>query len=470
MLGAEVIVPIQLVPGIPILAAMGALSTLLVNRNVSVFHDGLRPLMPSLRSGEMTRPQVSKISFRLALAFIWAFGLPYSVGFVIPLIYLVYIATDYIGVRLPAVYDRRWWQGRTNLLGVTGSLVLGALWGAAVALLLHYVAVGMNNLPVPMAVGTALFTAPVAQAFFLFPVLTTAYHFGFRPAMAAFGVATLFWFVASQFAWALPSVWAFGAALLVMTVLLVREARTSGSAAGQLPAGWLTPAEGDEDAPSWAAAADADEDESEDALFRDNVRRIKGNLPLIALLAGLSGAAYHWGVVAMDPLSSHLYAAGFVLPAAMVMLMWAFAFIPMKFTTAVVTGTMATGTFLEPVVAMVTPNVWAAAVGVALLRVVEVFLLLAVIGWIERWPSIREVADVMRTAIFQVMEIGFLVGGALAAAAWAGPWGVAVVVGAWFLNSRAKSPVMPMSLGAIAALGVGVVVNLLAVLGLHLNL
>ena len=76
----------------------------------------------------------------------------------------------------------------------------------------------------------------------------------------------------------------------------------------------------------------------------------------------------------------------------------------------------------------------------------------------------------MRTAIFQVMEIGFLVGGALAAAAWAGPWGVAVVVGAWFLNSRAKSPVMPMSLGAIAALGVGVVVNLLAVLGLHLNL
>lgn len=468
MLGADVIVPITLVPGVPILAAMGALSTVLVNRDVSVFHDGLRPLMPSLRSGEMTRQQVAKISFTLALAFIWAFGLPYSVGFVIPLIYLVYIATDYIGVRLPAVYDRRWWQGRTNLLGVGGSLVLGALWGAGVALLLHYLAVGMDNLPVPMAAGTALFTAPVAQAFFLFPVLTTAYHFGFRPALVAFGAATLAWFVASQFGWALPSVWAFGVALLVMTVLLVREARSSGSSAGQVPAAWLTVDEDDEGAPSWAAAADSD-DESEDALFRDNVRRIKRNLPLIALLAALGGAAYHWGVVAMDPLSSHLYATGFVVPAAAVMLMWAFAFIPMKFTTAVVTGTMATGTFLEPVVAMVMPNVWAAAIGVAVLRVVEVFLLLAVIGWIERWPSIREVADVMRTAIFQVMEIGFLIGGALAAAAWAGTWGVSVVVAAWFLNIRAKSPVMPMSLGAIAALGVGVVVNLMAVLGLHLH-
>jgi hypothetical protein len=170
----------------------------------------------------------------------------------------------------------------------------------------------------------------------------------------------------------------------------------------------------------------------------------------------------------MDPFSAHLYALGLAIPAAAVMLMWAFAFIPMKFTTAVVTGTMATGTFLEPVVALLMPNPWIAAFAVAVLRVVEVYSLLRVVGWIERFPSIREVADVMRTAIFQVMEIGFLVGGALAAAAWAGTWGVAAVVAAWFINIRLKSPVMPMSLGAIAALGVGVVVNFMALLGLHL--
>jgi hypothetical protein len=157
-----------------------------------------------------------------------------------------------------------------------------------------------------------------------------------------------------------------------------------------------------------------------------------------------------------------------VVPAALVMLMWAFAFIPMKFTTAVVTGTMATGTFLEPVVALLLPNPWVAAAAVAVLRVVEVFSLLMVIGWIERWPNIREVADVMRTAIFQTMEIGFLVGGALAAFAWAGQWGVAAVVAAWFFNVKAKAPVMPMSLGAIAALGVGVVVNVMAAVGLNL--
>lgn len=461
MLGSAVTLPIPLLPAALLFGAMGGLSAVLVNRGVSVFHDGLRPLMPSLRSGEMTRPQVAKISFSLALAFIWAFGLPYSVGFVIPLIYLVYIATDYIGVRFPATFDQRWYQSGVNRKGVAGSLVVGALWGAGVAVVLHYLAVGMNNLPVPLAQGTQLFTAPVLEAFFLFPVLTIAYHYGVRAAGVGFALSTIAWFVASQFDWPLPSMWAFGVALLVMLVLLVRESRNAGAADSQIPASWLVE---DDDAPDWAAEGE----EAEDAGFADNVKRIKRGLPLIVVLAALGGAAYNWGLIAMDPFSAHLYALGLAIPAAAVMLMWAFAFIPMKFTTAVVTGTMATGTFLEPVVALLMPNPWIAAIAVAILRVVEVYSLLRVVGWIERFPSIREVADVMRTAIFQVMEIGFLVGGALAAAAWAGTWGVAAVVAAWFVNIRMKSPVMPMSLGAIAALGVGVVVNVMALIGLHL--
>lgn len=463
MLGSEVTLPIPLLPAVPLFAAMGALSTVLVNRNVSVWHDGLRPIMPSLRSGEMSRPEVAKISFSLALAFIWAFGLPYSLGFVIPLMYLVYIATDWIGVSLPADYGQRWWQGRTNAIGVGSSLVLGAAWGAGVALCLHYLARGMDDLPVPLAEGTRLFTEPVVQAFFLFPVLTIAYHYGLKAGVWAFGLSTLAWFAASEAELTRPSVWAFGAALLVMIVLLVCESRKAGSANDQVPASWLHD-DSDEDTPGWAT----DDAGDESAMFAENVRRIRRNLPLIVVLAALGGAALNAGVAAMDPFSAHLYAVNLVIPAALVMLMWAFAFIPMKFTTAVVTGTMATGTFLEPVVALLMPNPWVAAVAVGLLRVVEVFSLLLVIGWIERWPNIREVADVMRTAIFQTMEIGFLVGGALAAAAWAGEWGVAAVVGAWFLNVKAKTPVMPMSLGAISALAVGVVVNVMAAVGLNL--
>jgi hypothetical protein len=68
-----------------------------------------------------------------------------------------------------------------------------------------------------------------------------------------------------------------------------------------------------------------------------------------------------------------------------------------------------------------------------------------------------------------VVEIGFLIGGALAAFQWAGELGFAAVIGAWWVNSRANSPVMPMSIGPTAALAVGVVANVLHVVGVPLT-
>jgi hypothetical protein len=150
------------------------------------------------------------------------------------------------------------------------------------------------------------------------------------------------------------------------------------------------------------------------------------------------------------------------------MAVWAFSYIPMKFTTATMTGCMATGTFLEVVVALLMPNPWIAAIACGGLRLVELLALRSVVGLVERLPQIRTLADVVRTAIFQVMEIGCLIGGALAASHLAGAWGVGIVIGAWFLNARRSNPVMPMSVGVIAALCVGLFVNALALVGLAL--
>ena len=173
--------------------------------------------------------------------------------------------------------------------------------------------------------------------------------------------------------------------------------------------------------------------------------------------------------MASDPISGALYLQGQVVPAALAAAAWFLAFSPMKYTTAVMTGVwILTGTSLEPSIAMLMPNPWAAAGAVAVFRVLEVLSLLWFFKVMDRFPPIREVADIMRTAIFQVMEIGFLIGGALAAAAFAGGWGVAAVIAAWFINARSNSPVMPMSVGAVTAIGVGIVANLLALAGISL--
>jgi hypothetical protein len=450
MLEQSTIVPAPFTLSIVLFALIGALSAALANRGVSVFHDGLRPVMRSYRLGELPRREVSRTSFNLAWGFLWAFGLPYSVGFIIPLAYVIFMATDWIGVTVPTNYRKRWYQSGA-LQGVASSLALGALWGAGTFALLRLVTEAMHRAPVEMAEPVQLFAEPVTGAFFLFAVLTIAYHYGYRRAAVVL--------VASAVAWAggltadvgYPSVWAFAVAVAFLLVFVVMEARRSSSQ--QSP-----------DVFAWAVEEDDEDDE--DDLFVENVRRIRRNLVPLVLLSALMGAAYNAMVFTNDPIAGLLYQSGLAVPAAIVAFAWAFAFTPMKLTTAVVTGTMATHTFIELGVAVLMPNPLVAALAVGVLRVVEVMSLLAVVRGLERFPTVREVADVMRTAIFHVMEIGFLIGGALAAARFAGEWGVAIVIAVWFLNSRKEYPIMPISVGAYAALAVGVVANIMAAFGL----
>jgi hypothetical protein len=458
-LGYHVTFPLPLIPAVALYAGIGGLSAVLANRGLSIFHDGLRPTIPAVRSGEISRHQISRTSFTLAWGFFWAFGIPYTLGFVIPLVYMIFMLTDWIGVSAPADHSVRWYRSNVAIRGVAQALVVGALYGAVTAVALHFVAIGMRHLPVQMANPAALITAPGLGAFFLFAVLTSAYHFGMRPGLVGAAAASLTWFVASGLGLAQPPSWALGAAFIVLLAQLVRQIRSRHCehAAAAMP--------------SWALEADQVEEESEDerAFLRQQVRRIWGGIVPIVVLSALVGAAYNWGLLATEPIAGGLYAAGLAVPAFLVMLAWMFAFVPMKFTTAAMTGCMATGTFLDAGIAVLMPNPLVAALAVGALRILEVAALLPVVRLLEQFPSIREVADVMRTAIFHVMEIGFLAGGAIVAMHFAGTWGAALVVGMWWLNSRVNSPIMPMSVGAIGALLAGGMANILHIFGVVLH-
>lgn len=450
-LGHAVEFPGPWLPSVLLFSAIGALSAVLAHVGISVFHDGLRPVMRAYRTGEISQKEVSKTSFNLGWGFLWAFGIPYSVGFVIPLVYMIFMATDWIGVTVRRPLSRRSRFDKDVWRGIVITALLGGAWGCAAAVLLRLVTWAMDHVPVNMAIPVQLFAAPVAGAYFLFAVLTIAYHYGYKKAFAALLASSLAWFLALTIGLPYPSAWSFGIACVFLLAFLVFESRKKRAV---------------EEPAAFAWAAD-DGVHDEDDVFDENARRIRRAIVPLAALAALMGAAYNWGIMTKDPISGLLYAQGLAIPAALVMLAWAFAFIPMKFTTALVTGCMATGTFLDQALAMLMPNPAVAAAAVAALRVLEILALIHVVRAIERVPSIREVADVMRTAIFHVVEIGFLIGGALAAARFAGEWGVAIVVAAWFLNSRKNNPVMPMSVGAYAALAVGVFVNLMAGLGLQ---
>lgn len=72
-------------PAFILFVLIGALSSMLANRGLVIYHDGLRPMMPMLyESKDMTRRQVSGISFTLMIGFFIGYGIPFSVGYVSP--------------------------------------------------------------------------------------------------------------------------------------------------------------------------------------------------------------------------------------------------------------------------------------------------------------------------------------------------------------------------------------------------
>ena len=75
------------------------------------------------------------------------------------------------------------------------------------------------------------------------------------------------------------------------------------------------------------------------------------------------------------------------------------------------------------------------------------------------------VADI-RTAMNKVLEIALLIGGAVASEQIAPGIGYFWVVGLLLLNRKANKPVVELAVGPIAAISLGIIVNLLYLLGL----
>lgn len=78
----------------------------------------------------------------------------------------------------------------------------------------------------------------------------------------------------------------------------------------------------------------------------------------------------------------------------------------------------------------------------------------------------KEMGDNTRTAMSKVLDLALLLGGCLAANAIAPSLGYIWIFGLYFLNQSAKKPVPTMAIGPIGAILLGIIVNILHVIGL----
>lgn len=421
-----------------VIGALGAMAGMLANKGIAVFNDGLRPIMPEYHhDGTITKQELAATSFAISFGLVVGFGIPISIGATILLIHSVLLMTDIIGT---------WTPSSRNGLIIAG--VLGAVWGIGLTLGLQFIVDLFELLPVNFLDGLGMVGNPIVVAFSVFPGLAVAYQHGFKKGALTTGVSVFILFLIRQFGtFTLPggaevTLSAEGMTLLVgMTFMLYFAIKVEG---------------------------DSSENQDLVSIFAERVKMIKRNTVLLSLTGGLVAAATSLTLIAGDPISLSLMEGSQFGEAALAAFARGLGFIPLVFSTAIVTGVYspAGATFVFVIGIMLQGNPIFAFVLGALAMFIEISLLNGAAKGLDRFPGVREMGEHIRTAMSRVLEVALLVGGALASEQIAPGIGFFWVIGVYLLNKTANKPLVDMAVGPVAAIVLGILVNILYLLNL----
>lgn len=424
-----------------VIAGLGAICSFLANQNIAVFNDGTRPMYGPYINKQIDRKTLFATSFALSFGLVIGFGLPTSIAGKIIIIHTVLLACDIIGVAFNDDNKGKWLA--------TGC---GALFGIILLFGMQSIMSAFELLPVNFLGELDKVGGLIITLFCVFPALAIAYQTNVKKGFIVL-ILTMFvkqlttlygTFVINEVSIALN---ADGMALLFgIAAMVFVAARQKKDGDGQ--------------------AANAF------AVFEKNIDRIKKNMLWLSIAGGLVALATTLLIVAEGPASLSLTAEGNYLEAAIVAAGRCLGFIPLVMTTSIISGVYSpSGTKAIHIPAILFINmgimgmVGSFVVG-CLIMAVEVLLLGFIAKGMDRFPGMKELGDNTRTAMSKVLDIALLVGGMLAANAIAPTIGYIWVIGLYYLNQTSKKPVSNMAIGPIGAISMGIIVNILHLLGM----
>lgn len=425
-----------------VLAAIGALASILANKSIAVFNDGFRPIVPQYLDGGMSRKDLAAMSFAISFGLVIGFGIPTSIAASIILIHSVLLTTDIIGTWCPDT------KTGTILAGV-----IGALYGVGILAGLELIVNLFALLPFNFLSNLGSVSTYVVAAFACFPAIAVGYQHGFKNG-AISGIITLIVYVLTvkfgQLSMGSSTITlnAFGVAMLAgMICMLVFASKVKG---------------------------DGNSNSTLVSTFSTKVSRIRSNWWLFAIMGALIAAATSMGIVAGDPASLALVADSQWSNATVVALARAIGFVPLVFTTGIVTGVYAPAgcTFVFVIGLAFHGNPLLAAVLGAVVMVCELALINVFAKGMDKFPGMKDMGEHIRTSMNKVLEVALLVGGVVAAEAMAAQFngitgsGALFVVACILLNRISKKPVVEMAVGPVACIVYGVLLNVLLVCNL----
>ena len=420
-----------------VIALLGALAAVLANTGVAVFNDGFRPIVSEYREGQIDRKALAVTSFALSFGLVVGFGIPVSLAATVILIHSVALGTDIIGSFCP--------EGK---VGMAISAVIGAIYGIGIVYGLQFVVDLFSKLPINFLDSLSQVGTPITIAFAIFPAVAVGLEYGFKKATLTAAVSLLVYQLTVRFG-TIPmgdskiTLNASGMALLAGMIFLIVFAVRDKSDASNTNEQLVT-------------------------VFSEKVKRIQKNVPILAVMGGLVAMATSLSLVIGDPISQNLVSEGDMMSAAMAALARAIGFIPLIATTAITTGVYSpVGMTFVFVVGLLVHNPIIAFVLGAVAITLEVLLLSSVAKFLDKFPGVRKCGDNIRTAMGRVLNISLLLGGMMAAQAIAPGIGIFVIVALYVLNKFSKKPIVEMAIGPVGAISVGILVNVLYLLGLY---
>ena len=425
-----------------VIIAIGALASMLANRGIAVFNDGFRAIVPQFYDGQISRKELAAISFSISFGLVIGFGLPTSIGASIILIHCLLLTTDIIGVSCP-----------DSKLGLILSGVIGGAYGLLLLVGLEFIVTLFGMLPYNFLNDLGSVSTYMTIAFAIFPALAVAYQHGFGKGAITAIVTVLAWFLLKKFG-TFPigggksfTLNADGMAMLVgVIMMLVFAAQIKG--------------EGNSNA-------------TLTEVFSSKLERIRKNWILLAVMGGLIAAGTSLSIVAGDPASLAALGNGQAAEGGMIALARAIGFVPLVFTTSIVTGVYAPAgcTFVFVVGLFLNGNPILAFVLGAAVMIVELLLINVFAKGMDKFPGVKEMGEHIRTSMTKVIEITLMVGAVVGAEKTATAFGLAgvgamFVIGCVLLNRRSKKPIVEMAIGPVACILFGLLVNVLLLIGL----
>ena len=423
-----------------LVALLCATTALIANMSAAVFHDGIRPILPQLFEGNMTRRDAGSVAFGLSIGFVASVGISFtlSTGLLNP--WLLFLPTDIIGVMVGS-----------RILAAVG----GAVWGILVVTSLTAVNTVLTGLPIDALGALGELGTPVMSAFALFPLLAILYQFGWKAGAVAAAVVLLSRLLVMKYTGIYPeSIQIFVG--MVMLILIAIRKDLSDRSNGISP-------------PDMSGMH---------SIFDERTKRIVKHLPYLAFTGALIAAVSNAGIFAGSEVSIYSLAEAYKITdpveqdaalqqVALSEFMRGLGFIPLIATTALATGVYGVvGMTFVFVVGYLSPNIAVAAALGAVTICLEVLLLRSVGRVLEQFPSIRNASDNIRNSMNTLMEFALLIGGVLAVMKMGSTTGFTIFAMLYFLNEVMGRPVLKIAAPAVAAILTGIILNLLYVVGL----